>query len=271
MDRRQPPPRRRRSRRRPCSRPPSTSGRSPARSASCTFAATARTPSTTAPAFMARGWSWSARQRKRGVSPRSLAPSASTRPAALSAAGASSCPGANAPALVGAPMTAITRAARAALSATRANAAARSVTRSSGASIPQLRRTRSAGTAASEPSTVWCVIACGTSMSDSTPPSDSASVKRLRRLGDGDGVGVAEGDHAAEARPAHVVGAVGAAQPLRHRAGALGVRAHAHGQRAQPAVHEEAVERARARRRSTSARSAPPRAGRRRARSRRRR
>ena len=43
--------------------------------------------------------------------------------------------------------------------------------------MPQLRRMRSAGTAASEPSTVWCVIAWGTSMSDSTPPSDSASVK----------------------------------------------------------------------------------------------
>ncbi len=45
-----------------------------------------------------------------------------------------------------------------------------------GSSIPQLSRTRSAGTAAAEPSTDWCVIACGTSISDSTPPSDSASV-----------------------------------------------------------------------------------------------
>ena len=32
-----------------------------------------------------------------------------------------------------------------------------------------------AGTAAAESSTDWCVIACGTSISDSTPPSDSAS------------------------------------------------------------------------------------------------
>ena len=45
-----------------------------------------------------------------------------------------------------------------------------------GSSIPQLSRTRSAGTAAAEPSTDWWVIACGTSISDSTPPSDSASV-----------------------------------------------------------------------------------------------
>ena len=60
-------------------------------------------------------------------------------------------------------------------------AACRSATRSSGASTPQDSRTRSAGTAASEPSTDWWVIACGTSISDSTPPSDSASVKSLVR------------------------------------------------------------------------------------------
>ena len=50
-----------------------------------------------------------------------------------------------------------------------------------GSSMPQLSRTRSAGTAAAEPSTDWCVIACGTSISDSTPPSDSASVNSLVR------------------------------------------------------------------------------------------
>ena len=46
---------------------------------------------------------------------------------------------------------------------------------------PQLSRIRSAGTAAAEPSTDWCVMACGTSISDSTPPSDSASVNSLVR------------------------------------------------------------------------------------------
>ena len=49
-------------------------------------------------------------------------------------------------------------------------------------STPQDSRTRSAGTAASEPSTEPCVIACGTSISDSTPPSDSASVKTCVRV-----------------------------------------------------------------------------------------
>ena len=61
------------------------------------------------------------------------------------------------------------------------NASVRSATRSSAASIPQLRRTRSAGTAAADPSTDWCVIACGTSISDSTPPSDSARLKTSQR------------------------------------------------------------------------------------------
>ena len=41
-----------------------------------------------------------------------------------------------------------------------------------GSSTPQLSRTRSGGTAAVESSTDWWVIACGTSISDSTPPSD---------------------------------------------------------------------------------------------------
>jgi hypothetical protein len=45
--------------------------------------------------------------------------------------------------------------------------------------MPQESRTRSGGTAAAEPSTDWCVIACGTSTSDSTPPSDSARLKRF--------------------------------------------------------------------------------------------
>ena len=54
---------------------------------------------------------------------------------------------------------------------------ARSSTRSSAASIPHESRTRSAGTAAPEPSTDWCVIACGTSINASTPPSDSAREK----------------------------------------------------------------------------------------------
>ena len=75
------------------------------------------------------------------------------------------------------------------------------------ASIPQLSRTRSAGTAAAEPSTDWCVIACGTSISDSTPPSDSASENTLVARADPRRVGVPERDHAAEAGPADVVDA----------------------------------------------------------------
>ena len=59
------------------------------------------------------------------------------------------------------------------------SACSRSATRSSGSSMPHDSRTRSAGTAASEPSTDWWVIACGTSTSDSTPPSDSASANSL--------------------------------------------------------------------------------------------
>src|SRR5215211_6320424 len=58
------------------------------------------------------------------------------------------------------------------------SAARRSATRSSGDSMPQERRTRSAGTAASDPSTDWCVITCGTSINDSTPPRDSARENR---------------------------------------------------------------------------------------------
>ena len=46
--------------------------------------------------------------------------------------------------------------------------------RSSTCSMPTDRRTRSAGTSSSVPSTDMCVIAAGTSMSDSTPPRLSA-------------------------------------------------------------------------------------------------
>src|SRR5215207_1034645 len=55
-------------------------------------------------------------------------------------------------------------------------ARSKSATRSSAASIPHESRTRSGETAAAESSTDWWVIACGTSIRDSTPPRDSARV-----------------------------------------------------------------------------------------------
>ncbi len=68
--------------------------------------------------------------------------------------------------------------------------------------MPTDRRTRSSGTSSAEPAVDACVIAPGCSMSDSTPPSDSASVKisvrvqkSQRRLS---AAGEAHGDHAAE-------------------------------------------------------------------------
>ena len=149
--------------------------------------------------------------------------------------------------------------------ATAAIAWRRSSTRSAAASIPQLSRTRSAGTAAREPSTDWCVIACGTSISDSTPPSDSASANSFVARDDLDRVGMAEADHAGEAGPADVADARLLAQERAHRARVLRVGGHAQVQRAQAAVHEEAVERAghgadRELRRSGPPRAAPGRA-----------
>ena len=111
--------------------------------------------------------------------------------------------------------------------------------------MPQLSRTRSGGTAAAEPSTDWWVIACGTSISDSTPPSDSASVNSRVAAAIRVAPGMAEADHAAEARPAHVADLGRRPQQLDDRGGAARVGLHPQVQRAQPAVHEEAVERAR--------------------------
>ena len=56
------------------------------------------------------------------------------------------------------------------------SAARRSATRSSAASMPTDSRTRSAGTSSGEPAAEAWVIDAGCSISDSTPPSDSASV-----------------------------------------------------------------------------------------------
>src|SRR5207245_9196329 len=56
-------------------------------------------------------------------------------------------------------------------------ACARSPMRSPTVSMPTERRTRPAGGASLVPRTEACVIGSGTSMSDSTPPSDSPSVK----------------------------------------------------------------------------------------------
>jgi hypothetical protein len=65
----------------------------------------------------------------------------------------------------------------------------------------------------------------------------------LRGGRDARGLGVAERDHPAEARPAHVLDAVGPAQELAGRAPVPGVRGHAEVERPQPPVDEEAVER----------------------------
>ena len=83
----------------------------------------------------------------------------------------------------------------------------------------------------------------GTSISDSTPPSDSAKREQPRAGGDVGGTGVAEADHAAESRPADVGDLGDATQELDDRGGAAGVRVHPQVQGAQTAVDEEAVER----------------------------
>ena len=59
-----------------------------------------------------------------------------------------------------------------------AKAASRSSTRSSALSIPTESLTSAGDTASGVSSTDWCVIPAGTSINDSTAPSDSASVKR---------------------------------------------------------------------------------------------
>ena len=64
----------------------------------------------------------------------------------------------------------------------------------------------------------------------------------LRRRRDPRRVLVAEADHAREARPADVAHARRLAQPRGDRPRVLGVRRHPQVQRAQSAVHEEAVE-----------------------------
>src|SRR6185503_3421556 len=60
-------------------------------------------------------------------------------------------------------------------------ACARSAMRSDTVSMPTERRTRPAGGASFVPRTEPCVMASGTSMSDSTPPRDSASEKYFVR------------------------------------------------------------------------------------------
>ena len=121
----------------------------------------------------------------------------------------------------------------------------RSSTRSAGSSTPQLSRTRSAGTAAAEPSTDWWVIACGTSISDSTPPSDSASVNSRVRAA----ISAASGWRKLTiplnpGQRTSLTPGVGA-QQLDDRRGAARVGLHPQLQRAQPAVDEEAIERPR--------------------------
>ena len=69
---------------------------------------------------------------------------------------------------------------------------------------PRSRTTAARGRPARRPRsppTDWCVIACGTSISDSTPPSDSASENTLRRATTiRDRVRMPERDHPARAR-----------------------------------------------------------------------
>ena len=107
--------------------------------------------------------------------------------------------------------------------------------------MPHESLIRSAGTAASESSTDWCVIACGTSISDSTPPATRPGrrspwpPRRRRRAGGG-------------TRPCRRSRASARLPPRPLRAGSrdrppvLRMRGHAQVQRAQAAVNEEAVE-----------------------------
>src|SRR6185436_17440053 len=61
------------------------------------------------------------------------------------------------------------------------SACARSSIRSSGCSMPTESRIRSPGTSKGEPATLAWVIGPGTSINDSTPPSDSARKNRRVR------------------------------------------------------------------------------------------
>ena len=73
------------------------------------------------------------------------------------------------------PMRASGEANRYARAGERTSACSRSATRSSADSIPTERRTRFVGGANGASAVDACVISAGTSIIDSTPPSDSAS------------------------------------------------------------------------------------------------
>ena len=109
--------------------------------------------------------------------------------------------------------------------------------------MPQLSRTRSGGTAAAEPSTDWWVIACGTSISDSTPPSDSASVNSRVRVAMPAASGCRKLTMPLKPGQRHVRDPRGRLQQLDDRLGAARMGVHPHLQRPQSAMHQEAIER----------------------------
>ena len=162
----------------------------------------------------------------------------------------------------------------------------RSAMRSTADSIPQERRIRASGTSRAEPATEAWVIVDGTSMSDSTPPSDSARVNsrvdaqiasarsRAVRAGRPAAAGGSRYERDHPSPVAHLaggeaglrvgvrtVGETGVADPLDVVArgeesgdgvGVPGVPIGPQGERPQAAQDEEAVERARAPRPSRS-------------------
>ena len=129
----------------------------------------------------------------------------------------------------------------------------RSAIRSSTPSIPTDRRTSAGSTSSGEPATDMWVIAAGTSISDSTPPSDSASVNRrvpsamrspvpwrsARRAARRGGTRPSRRTPGSDLR--HVRAG---AQPGDDRGGIRPVALHPKVQRAEAAQDEEAVERA---------------------------
>ena len=144
------------------------------------------------------------------------------------------------------------------------SAARRSSTRSSTSSMPTESRTRLSGTSSAEPATEAWVIAAGCSISDSTPPSDSARVKisvaaqtrsaASRPPADGERHHAAEAAHLlgrdlvpgvrGQARVVHPLDRRVAGEQLGDPLGVVAVPLHPHREGLHPAQGQPGVERA---------------------------